>query len=382
MTTSPLQADNVEIAVGMMLGRNNVSRIPASDGRRTVRQVLEDHVLQALLKPPCIVSFSGGRDSSSILALAAHVARRHGLDAPIPVTLVFPDFPETQEEDWQRVALDHIGVGDWVRLPHKYELDLVGPVWRRVADRLGVLFPSNAYVHAPIMEAASQGSVLTGIGGDEVLDTPGHPALRALAGYGPLRRSHARAMTRLIAPPALRRQFRRRHPIRHGVTWLTENGWEQVAERQAEQLLPERMSAALRRWNGDRYYGALVDSFDRLAGLYDTKVCNPLLEPDTIAALAHDAGAAGFRSRQAALERYVGDLLPIELLSRRSKATFNGPFHGPETELAANRWRGDGLTGELIQGDRLADALRSGHAVNRWSMLIQWLVLNGHTSSD
>ena len=54
------------------------------------RAALEAVVLRALLRPPCLVSFSGGRDSSLVLAIASDVARRHGLPLPVPATNRFP----------------------------------------------------------------------------------------------------------------------------------------------------------------------------------------------------------------------------------------------------------------------------------------------------
>ena len=51
---------------------------------RDPRRALEHVVREALLRPPCGVAFSGGRDSSAVLAVAAHVARRDGLPAADP----------------------------------------------------------------------------------------------------------------------------------------------------------------------------------------------------------------------------------------------------------------------------------------------------------
>ena len=62
---------------------------------------LERAVLPALLRPPCVVSFSGGRDSSLVLAAAVAVARSEGLAAPIPITVRFPASAESDEQEWQ-----------------------------------------------------------------------------------------------------------------------------------------------------------------------------------------------------------------------------------------------------------------------------------------
>lgn len=377
-----VQPDPLELATGMMLGTNDVPRLKRAGNQRPIREVLEGHVRRALLMQPCMVSFSGGRDSSSILALATHVARRDGLPDPVPVTLVFPDFPATHEEDWQRVVLDHLKLSEWIRLPFGQELDLVGPIAADVNRRLGMLFPSNTYVHEPILRVTSGGSLLTGIGGDEVLDSPGHPLFRTITGHRRARRSDLRSLPRLLAPVRVRRAVDSRRPKRHGITWLTAEAWSQVARRQAEQQLPERLSAALRSWPADRYYCALVDSFERLAAAHDVLFVSPFLQLDSLASFATEAGAAGFRSRQAALQQIVGDLLPAELLARTSKAVFDEAFSGRATESAINRWDGHGFPLELVDPVALRTAMTTGASATRWSLGLQWLLLNGNTSVE
>ncbi len=375
-----VQPDVLELVTGMMLGKNDVHPISRIEGRRPVREVLEEHVRRALLRSPCIVSFSGGRDSSTILALATHVARRDGLPDPIPATLVFPDFPATHEEDWQRIVLDHLGINEWIRLPFKHELELVGPVALDLLAQFGVLFPSNTHLHVPMMAKASGGSLLTGVGGDEVLDSRGHPLFRVVAGHRRLRRSDLRTLPRLAAPPVLRRKVKASRPSRHGITWLTEEAWALVGQRQAEQELPERLGTAMRAWHADRYYCALVDSFAKLASVHDVSCVNPFLDRESLASLSHDAGAAGFVSRQSALQRYVGDLLPTQFLARTSKAKFDDPFHGPATNTAVHQWDGAGFPSELVDADLLGIAMRNGEWATRWSLALQWLVLEGHTA--
>ena len=155
-----------------------------------------------------------------------------------------------------------------------------------------------------------------------------------------------------------------------------------MARRQAEQQLPERLSAALRSWPADRYYCALVDSFERLAAAHDVLFVSPFLQLDSLASFATEAGAAGFRSRQAALQQIVGDLLPAELLARTSKAVFDEAFSGRATESAINRWDGDGFPLELVDPVALRTAMTTGASATRWSLGLQWLLLNGNTSVE
>ena len=113
------------------------------------------------------MSFSGGRDSSAVLATATAVARREGLPLPVPITHRFPSATGTQETEWQEQVIDHLGLEDWVRIDAAGDLDCVGPVATKVLRRHGLLWPCNAYFHEPIFEAAAGGAVITGVGGDE-----------------------------------------------------------------------------------------------------------------------------------------------------------------------------------------------------------------------
>ena len=71
----------IELATGVVFGVNPL-RLPAAT--TTPPQALEAAVRPALQRGRCFVSFSGGRDSSPVLAAAAAVARREGLAAPVP----------------------------------------------------------------------------------------------------------------------------------------------------------------------------------------------------------------------------------------------------------------------------------------------------------
>src|SRR5687768_13796753 len=90
-TIAPYRPTVLETACGVVYGIDaNADRLPEESRFRTAREALEQAVLVGLMRPPCVVSFSGGRDSSAVLAIAAHVARREGLPLPIPVSLRFP----------------------------------------------------------------------------------------------------------------------------------------------------------------------------------------------------------------------------------------------------------------------------------------------------
>lgn len=125
-------------------------------------------VRPALLRQPCVVSFSGGRDSSAVLAVAVRLARREGLALPVPVTMRFADAEDTHESDWQELVIRHLGLKEWVRLDLTDELDLLGPISTDVLLRHGLLWPPNSFAHLVILREAPGGSLLTGLDGDGV----------------------------------------------------------------------------------------------------------------------------------------------------------------------------------------------------------------------
>ncbi|MDQ6838789.1 MAG: asparagine synthase-related protein, partial [Actinomycetota bacterium] len=177
----------LERAWGVVLGPEPATlALRATDNSSGPLASLECLVTRALRRPPCLVSFSGGRDSSTVLAVAAAVARSQGLPLPIPATNRFPQVPATDERAWQEQVIRHLALDDWVRLDHTDELDLIGPYARRVLDSHGVIWPINAHFHAPLAQAASGGSLLTGFGGDEVF-SPGRWSRTALVARGRLR---------------------------------------------------------------------------------------------------------------------------------------------------------------------------------------------------
>ena len=135
---------------------------------------LNSVVREALLRPPCGVAFSGGRDSSVVLAVAAHVARRDGLAAPIPITKVFPDVPTTEESSWQELVIRHLRLHDWELVSIDDELDLVGPLATANLVEHGVVWPPMIHGDIPVLERLGGGTLIDGEGGDEVLGVAAH----------------------------------------------------------------------------------------------------------------------------------------------------------------------------------------------------------------
>ncbi len=106
---------------------------------------LERALLPAVARSPCYVAFSGGRDSSVLLALATRVARREGLDDPIPLTMRFRDVPEGEESAWQVDVVEHLKLREWKVVEQAEDIDLIGAEWRSSLRANGLQWPPAAH---------------------------------------------------------------------------------------------------------------------------------------------------------------------------------------------------------------------------------------------
>jgi asparagine synthetase B (glutamine-hydrolysing) len=344
----------LEIAAGLPLpGRAPLPALPPPHA--TPRAALEAAILPALRRSPCLVSFSGGRDSSAVLAVAVAVARREGLPVPVPVTHRFRSAADTDEAAWQEQVVAHLGLDEWARIELASELDAVGPVAGAVLQRHGVLWPCNTYFHAPIFEAASGGAVLTGIGGDEAFARSAwaRPLDVLGARVRPEPRDAARVALALAPAPVKRAVAVHRMP--ELFPWL-----RPAARRQVERWLAADAVGEPLRWR--RRYRHLLGSptlelglagLATLAADWGVIVVSPLRDARFLAALAQLPRARRHRSRSGAMEDLVGDLLPSPVLRRSTKASFTEVLWGEAARKLAAEWDGTGVEDDLVDADRL-----------------------------
>lgn len=365
-----------EIAVGQPLGAAPARPSPRH-GPADPRRALEDAVRPALSRPPCLVSFSGGRDSSAVLAVAAHVARRDGLRQPVPWTARFPAVAEAEETAWQERVVAHLGLSDWVRRDAHEEFDLVGPVAGAVLRRHGVLYPPNVFFHAEAFAAAAGGSVLTGAGGDALLGGWRARRLGEVARGNRLPRARD---AKLVSPAPLRRTVVTRR-LRGDLRWLTAH----AAQRAATALAAERV-AEPRSWRarvfweqrrrvrvlGDRAYALLARDAGVLA-------CHPLVDPGFAGALGRAGGCRGLGDRTAIMRLLFADLLPDDVLARQTKAGFDAIFWNTASRSFAQRWTGRGLDDSLVDPDALRAEWAREPPRYRTALLLQqaWLAEEG-----
>jgi asparagine synthase (glutamine-hydrolysing) len=114
---------------------------------------------------------------------------------------------------------------------------------------------------------------------------------------------------------------------------------------------------------------------ERLADAGRHKLSAPLLDPGFVGALARAGGLCGWGSRTATMDALARDLLPAELVGRKTKAYFNRVFFGEESRAFAARWSGRGLDEELVDPEALRREWLSDVPDFRTALLLQsaWL---------
>ncbi len=346
---------------------------PRPEGVGSVGQspsaALANAMLLALERPPCLVSFSGGRDSSLVLAAATRAARLHGLPEPIPVTLRFPAAPLADEAAWQELMVNHLRLRDWVKLPIADELDFVGPVARAAYAAHGLQFPANAHCHAPIFDLAPGGSLLAGVGGDHILGRWRWGGLPS-----GVRQRLVRA-TAVRLPPTVRARIATRRAPPAASNHLSRAARRRVARLDAAEAVREPTTWAQRLpWQAQRRFRALsTRSLTRLALARNVCFVAPLLDDRFLAALGHAGHREAFRTRTHAMGAFA-DLLPPAVRERRTKAWFGEALWSAPSRAAARSQAESGPPlGEPIDEIALVRLWTGSSIDTRTALLLQAL---------
>jgi Asparagine synthase len=370
----------LEVAAGVLLGEDPTTpRLPPVARDETPLGAIEGALRPALERPPCFVAFSGGRDSSAILAAATRLARREGLPLPIPATNRFRDAAGADEREWQETVVAHLGLADWLRLEWSDELDLIGPVAAPLLSRHGLLYPCNAHFVAPLCENAHGGSVVTGLGGDELFGRGrwlwAWSALRAGRDTRTLRRAAF-----ALAPRALRRRLflsRRAAPL----PWLTPDARDAVTRAWAEQVAGEPILSSHRfYWSHRRRYLRLsIATLALIACDVDVLLVHPLADARLASTLARAPSTLRSTDRTDGLLAIFGPLVPEDVLRRATKASFDHVFFRRHSRSFAEQWSGDGIDPALVDAEALRAEWASPQPSAQSFTLLQatWLRLGG-----
>jgi hypothetical protein len=313
----PYELTPLEIASGLVFGfAPHLSQPAATENEGPpVREALERAILPALVRAPCVMSFSGGTASAVVLAVAVQLARREGLEPPVAATNRIEGLAGAHETARQEQVIIRLGLTDWIRFDFADELDLVGPVAMRVLRRHGFLWPSDAYVSMPLIEWAAGGSLITGLGQRNALGEPGGLLCRDPGPLPWLRRSAQREVrARWTADVASRPRAEQRPP------WW----WAGLRQVQIGSELLRRLGAELR-----------------------VEICHPLIDPVFTSALGE------LPANQATADALFGDLLPPKLLAQRPTPTHPNGFWGRYSRALAEAWDGEDVDPTLVDAEAL-----------------------------
>jgi Asparagine synthase len=359
--SNPLGLTELDVASGVVLGNLGRPEWPAAEADPL--EVLFDEARLALQRGRCVVAFSGGRDSSAILAAMLHVARRDGFDDPLALTARWPGNEDADESAWQEHVAQELSLRHWEIITPGTDFDLLGPISTDLLRKHGLLWPAPVAAMLPMIDAAGEGILVTGEGGDEVFGT-----WSLATAWDRLRRGQARLRgLRAVAGAALPGWHRRRRAqstARPYQTWLT-------AEAQAVQrsvLAAERVAVAPISWpeylsevGAERGLRLSARTLDSVCRSRDSAFVAPFLAPAFLAALARRGGRLGLGDRSSAMRAVFSTLLSDDILTRSSKATFGAAFWGPASRQFAKEWDGGGVDPAWV----VPDALRAAWSAQR-----------------
>jgi asparagine synthetase B (glutamine-hydrolysing) len=369
----------LEIATGVVLGIDpDAPPLPAVPAGLTPLAAFEDAVRSALARPPCVVAFSGGRDSSAVLAVAMRLAREEQLPLPVAVTLRFLDAPGAGEAAWQERVAAHVGLEDWLRIEVGEEADYVGPIAQRLVLRHGVVHPLASVMFQLQLEPARGGSLLTGYGGDSIAGgwLPSHwSEFRAgRARPGP---SDLPVLGYALAPLAARKVIMRWR-LRSRPVWLR--------ERAVRMLTPIRVSElATRPVSWDRFLSwevrlrrsrAIEWLVSQLAADADAVAVHPFHDRSFVGALARAGGRRGLGDRSAVMRALFPSELPDDVLTRSTKANFALAYIRSFTRAFARRWDGQSFDPELVDAEALRQTWLDHVVAPRSALALQWAWLD------
>jgi asparagine synthase (glutamine-hydrolysing) len=295
--------------------------------------------------------------------------------------LRYPTAPEAEESAWQKLVLEYLGAPNQVVIDITHELDFVGPVATTQLLEYGVLFPPNSHTIAPLLASSTGGTLLLGVGGDELLGSGYWTRMNDVLARR--RRPELRDPARLaliMLPGSLRRAwFARRYG--HNRPWLRTSAARNVRALERRWFdEPLRTDRAIDMAARSRILAVCMASLRHLGRALDVRVEAPLIDRRFVAALARAAGARGWGNRHATMRAIAEGDLPDALIERRDKAEFTGTHFGQHTRQFAEHWSGGGLDPDLVDVDALRQMWLSPQPNVRTALLLQLAWLHDHAS--
>jgi asparagine synthase (glutamine-hydrolysing) len=282
---------------------------------------------------------------------------------------------DADETSYQESVVRRLGLSEWARIHPADSLDILGDLSSRLTQRHGLLYPGNIHFLVPMLDIVRGGALLTGLGGDEVLEGHGNHALAAMmtAQQRPSRRTVRSLAKRYVLRG--RQRDRSREAMDGYFSWLVPQARRLVIERMVESLMSDSLWADRQLTTITyrmRYLHRARTDLSRVAADFGVDVTHPLLGAEFVGAVADRYGRVGFSSRTESMEQLFGDLLPDDVIRRTSKAVFDEVFW---TDTAAERVRELSLSpvAEYVDEEALRRHWRSDEPKGNTFLLAKYL---------
>jgi asparagine synthase (glutamine-hydrolysing) len=308
-----------------------------------------------------------------------------GADDPVPVTAIYPQDPDTDETTWQRFVLRHLGLRNQAVLEVTTQRRMLSAENRGSLGRWGTVWPVAVHTQALYFGTAEGAVFFTGEGGDGLLEGGRvTPVTLAVRDFPRLQPGLARAALRALTPNAAVGRATMREGLAAGwLSWVHPDVRPAVLASMAATRGPLRWDRS--RWAilGHRSVELVKANSVYAARLSGARLFHPFLHPLFVDALADEGGGWGFRGRTDVFRRLFSDVLPDEILARKSKASFNTSRWGEDERDFAAGWAGDGVDTDVIDVDRLrAEWLKERpHPVASFLIHDAWLATQRTVSS-
>lgn len=370
----------LERSLGVPLIRHAVEDGTAVPARAdSARRALETRIADAVkaANGQIAVLFSGGRDSSAVLATATAVCRRLGADDPTTVTAVYPNDPATDEYEWRREVLKHLRLTNAVEVEITTERRMLSSQTRSSLEAWGTVWPPAVHTQSRYFDVSPRAVFLTGEGGDGVIDGGRiTPLTLVVSDFPRVSKRLLAAAAHSLTPDAIHMANQRR-------AWATGHTWPWVRPERRNQVAGALVSPrGPLNWGASRLHVPLQRSVQLV--LQNTVVAarrvgadlrHPLLDAHFLTALAGEGGTWGYRGRTDAFRRLFGDLLPDQVLARTTKAAFNTSRWGDGERDFASSWTGTGVDHDIIDYKLLREEWlsESPHPVAQFLVHDAWL---------
>jgi asparagine synthetase B (glutamine-hydrolysing) len=321
---------------------------------RSLFEILISRITKRLDSRPCYVEFSGGCDSSLVLAAAVRACRRIDHDPPIPITYRYPLLPVTHENDYQDAMLSYLNMSATV-FEITNEFDLLGPAAQRGLREFGVVWLAPFVASGDVYRSLEPGLFLSGEGGDEVLGP------RRIAGMYRAAEAFRRGKFSSVAGNVMAtfgpRPIRTRRINRGAAVspWIAESERVRFAQQVRRVFNPPLLPGSFADYYLQMPTVLLARSqLEAIAAWTGHTFSAPLMDPEFVHAVGDLTPAAQLRNRYRVLRYHFSEQLPPIILNRLSKSYMQSVAINDHAREFARHW--DGQIGDSVVD---ADLLRA-----------------------